>query len=296
MALLAGLAGPDSRAGSDLPSATEAATVLTYPHAESANDRRYDYDWAVLRMAMEKTRAGFGPYALRQGDVQMTPARVTAELLANDSPINILVRATSVDLERRFLPVRIPVDRGLIGYRVFLARRDDLPKLAAVRTLDDLRAFSIGLGSSWGQSAMFRQAGLNVVEGNSYEGLFGMLQSGRFDLLSRPPDEAIVEYDQRGGPGWLALEPNLLLQFPIARYFFLRRDAEGQQLAKRIEAGMEIMIRDGSLLALFHQYKDALIKRAALGRRQVLRIANPTLPPETPLARRELWLQPSELK
>jgi hypothetical protein len=47
----------------------------------------------------------------------------------------------------------------------------------------------------------------------------------------------------------MVIEPTLLLQYPLPVYFFLRRDAEGRLLAQRIAAGMEIMIRDGSLQA-----------------------------------------------
>jgi hypothetical protein len=55
-----------------------------------------------------------------------------------------------------------------------------------------------------------------------------------------------------------------------------------------------MMVRDGSLAALFFQFKGDLIKQAGLGKRRVLNIPNPLLPPETPLARSELWYDPLE--
>jgi hypothetical protein len=77
----------------------------------------------------------------------------------------------------------------------------------------------------------------------------------------------------------MVIEPTLLLQYPLPVYFFLRRDAEGRLLAQRIAAGMEIMIRDGSLQALFQQYKGASIKAGQLQKRRVLQLRNPHLPP-----------------
>ncbi|MBA5688373.1 ABC transporter substrate-binding protein [Rugamonas apoptosis] len=265
---------------------------LVYPLSVGV-DSRYEYDWAVLRMALDKSRAQYGAYSLHQATTSMSPARITQELLMPTGHINILVRATAPELEQQFTPVRIPVDRGLLGYRVFLVRRDDLPRFAAVRSLNDLRPLRAGLGKDWSDVPVLRAAGLPTEEGSAYEGLFSMLEAGRFDYFSRGADEALREYgERRDAHPKLAIEPILLLHYPLPRYFFLRRDAEGKQLAARIAAGMEIMVRDGSLNTLFQHYKGATIAAANLRHRRVLTIPNPTLSPQTPLSRSELWYNP----
>lgn len=268
-------------------------TVVVYPQAESKTDSRYDYEWAVLQTALKKTRQRYGPFDMHASADGMSPARVTLELAAPNGRIKLFARATSTELERQFRPIRIPLDRGLLGYRVFLVRRADLPRFAAVRTLDDLRQLRAGQGKGWADIAALNGAGLPVVEGSSYEGLFAMLAAGRFDFFSRSADEALREYAERHARHpELAVEPTLLLHYALPRYFFVRRDAEGDKLAERIETGLETMIRDGSLNALFHQYKHATIEQAGLNHRRVLHIPNPALPPETPLARSELWYNP----
>lgn len=265
---------------------------LVYPLSVGV-DSRYQYDWAVLRMALDKSRGRYGAYSLHQAATSMSPARITQEMLMPTGHINILVRATAPELERQFLPVRIPVDRGLLGYRVFLVRQDDLPRFAAVRTLDDLRRLRAGLGKDWVDVHVLRAAGLPTEEGSAYEGLFSMLEAGRFDYFSRGADEALREYEERrASHPKLTIEPTVLLHYPLPRYFFLRRDAEGKQLAARIEAGLETMVRDGSLNTLFQHYKGATIARANLRQRRVLTIPNPTLSPQTPLSRSELWYDP----
>jgi hypothetical protein len=284
LALLAALCLPGAWA--------QALDRLVYPLSVGV-DSRYQYDWAVLRMALDKSRPRFGAYSLHQAATSMSPARITQELLMPTGHINILVRATAPELERQFLPVRIPVDRGLLSYRIFLVRQDDLARFAAVRTLDDLRRLRAGLGRDWADVPVLRAAGLPTEEGTAYEGLFSMLEAGRFDYFSRGADEALREYDERrASHPRLAIEPTLLLHYPLPRYFFVRRDAEGKQLAARIEAGLETMVRDGSLNTLFQHYKGATIARANLLHRRVLTIPNPTLSPQTPLSRSELWYVP----
>lgn len=271
-----------------------AATRLVYPLTSADDaDSRYDYDWAVLRTALQKTEARYGPFELRQSRQAMSPPRVAQELLTPGGRINIFARATSPELERQFLPVRLPIDKGLLGYRMFQVRDADLPRFAAVRTLDDLRQLRAGQGKDWIDVPLLRGAGFTVVEGTSYQGLFAMLNAGRFDWFSRGIDEAQREWQERRTAfPHMTVEPTLLLQYPLPLYFFLRRDAEGKLLARRITDGMEMMMKDGSLNALFQQYKGDSIRAGNLARRRVLHLHNPHLTPETPLTRAELWFNP----
>jgi len=55
---------------------------------------------------------------------------------------------------------------------------------------------------------------------------------------------------------------------------------------------MEMMVRDGTMLALFKKYKGPLVERANIGKRRVIELQNPALPPNTPLQRSELWFRP----
>ncbi|RFP22980.1 hypothetical protein D0T25_07770 [Duganella sp. BJB488] len=271
----------------------QAATHLTYPLTSDGIDSRYDYDWAVLRAALEKTTPRYGVFEQHQSDVAMSPPRVVQEMTSPSGRINIFVRATSPELERQFMPVRLPVDRGLLGYRLLLIRGADQQRFSRVKTVADLRRLRAGLGQGWADVPIFEKAGVPVIEGSSYDGLFAMLEAGRFDFYSRSADEALREFQERhGAHPQMAVEQTLLLHYPLPRYFFVRRDAEGKLLAKRIETGMEMMIKDGTLDALFQRYKGDLIKTTAMHKRRVIQLANPNLAPQTPLARGELWFDP----
>ncbi|WP_228895128.1 hypothetical protein [Pseudoduganella aquatica] len=276
--------------------AGKAVQVVTYPrHVDTVNER-YDYDWLVLRTALEKSAHAFGPFELRQLDEAMSPQRVKQELALPQGRINVLARASTPEMEQDLLPIRIPIDKGLLGFRVFFVRAADLPRFAAVRSVQDLRALNAGLGKDWADVSILRAAGIPVVEG-SFESLIPMLMAGRFDFYSRGVDEAPLElrqYQQRFPQ--LALEPTLMLHYPLPRYIFLRRDAEGERLARRIKAGLETMVQDGTLNALFRQHKGPVIERCKLDKRRLLTIRNPRISPTAPLNRPELWYRPLEGK
>lgn len=271
--------------------ATKGASI-TYPLHLGAYDARYGYDWLVLRTALDKTAPTHGPFDMKQFSEAMSPQRVAQELALPKGRINVMARAASPEFDRAYLTVRIPIDKGLLGYRVLLVRRDDLPRFAQVRSVQDLRKLRAGMGKGWADVAVLAHAGLPVVEGTAHENLYVMLMAKRFDYFARGIDEAQWEM-QEFGPRFpqMVIEPTLLLRYPLPRYLYLRRDAQGELLARRLTAGLEAMVQDGTLDALFRQHKGPVIEPLQLDRRRLLTLANPGLP-ETPLQRPELWYSP----
>lgn len=270
-----------------------AGVQLVYPKYFSILDSSREFDWIVLRAAMEKTAPKYGPFSMAASREPLSVPRLLQEMSRPDGSINVMARATHQDLETRFQPVRIPIDRGLMGMRLLLVRKADLPRFAAVRTLDDLKRLSAGQGKGWVDAAILGAAGIGVVESPRPGSLFAMLEAGRFDFFPRALDEAPREFDaMRKDRPTIVIEPTLMLRYPLPRYFFVRRDAEGDKLAERLRAGMEMMVKDGTLAALFQQHKGPLVERARIGKRRVIELQNPALPPETPLQRSELWFRP----
>ena len=269
--------------------------VMTYIHhpPESARDVRYLYQWEVLRTALEKTHAKWGPYRLVAGEV-MTERRQAYELRNATGNLTVMYLGTTPEFERELVPVRIPVDRSLGGYCVFLVRAGEQARFDAVRTLDDLRQFTYGLGLGWIDVEILRASGFNVVTGSSYDGLFEMLVNGRFDVFLRGAVEILDEYEQRRDElRDLRIEDSLLLYYPLPMYFWFAKTPEGQRLAQRAEAGLRLMLADGSYDEIFDRYQRAKIERLHLKTRKAYRIDNPFLGPETPLADRRLWFDPT---
>jgi hypothetical protein len=259
---------------------------------ETSGDIRNAYHWDLLRAALETTRAQWGGFDIISGD-NMNGLRAVGEL--QRGKLNLIRRSTSIELERSLRPIRIPLDKGLLGYRVFLIRRQLQARLDEVRTLDDLRRFSIGQHSAWTDVEVLERAGFTVVRGGKYDGLFGMLDSGRFDLFSRGVSEVGAEMREYGKrfPD-MVVERNLLLNYPLAAYFFVRADAAGEQIAQRVEAGLASMLKDGTFDRMFDAFKAPLEQAFNLSGRRLLHISNPLLSPETPLKQANLWFVPGK--
>lgn len=279
-------------------SAAEARAVDTYVYhpPESALDVRYRYHWEILRTALEKTTPKWGPYRLVPSE-RMTEQRQAFELRNATGKLTVMYLSTTPEFEKTLIPIRIPVDRNLGGYCVFLIRRDEQDRFANVRTLDDLRRFRYGLGLGWIDVGILRHNGFTVVTGSSYDGLFEMLSNRRFDVFLRAAVEVLDEYDQRkvALPD-LSIEPSLILYYPLPMYFWFPRTVEGRRLAARAEEGMRMMIADGTYDRIFDKYQRRKIERLRLKERKIFRIENPNVGPETPFADKRLWFDPKTYK
>ena len=271
------------------------AAPMRYIHSapESVLDQRCIYPWKILEAALERTRPAYGDYVLLTGEV-MNESRQVAEMRRATGAPTVMYRGTSDEQERDFLPIRIPVDKDLAGYGVFLIRKEQAAHFAGVATLDALKPFRFGVGLGRMDVRILQASGLTVVTGSTHEGLFDMLNNDRFDVLLRSTAEINDDVEARKMlfPD-LMIEPGLILYYPMPMYFWFPRTDEGHRLARRAEEGMRAMIADGTYDRIFAEYNGPKIEALGLTQRRLIRIPNPNLGPETPLADRELWFDPA---
>lgn len=260
-----------------------------YPPPENAQDHRLDYYWLVLEAALRATQTRWGDYELRASTQDMNADRAQ-KLLSKSEEITVLARATSPEREAQLHPLRIPVDKGLTGYRLFLIQQPLQARLRTVHNLDGLQEFRIGQKTQWVDVEILRHAGLRVEESLDYVSLFRMLPAGRFDLLSRGVNEILQEWQTyRVDNPDLVIERGLLLYYPLPRYFFFAPSAEGEQLAQRVEQGLATLRSSGEFERLYRAHKREVLRGLELRGRRVVRIVNPTLGPQTPLQNPGYW-------
>jgi hypothetical protein len=274
------------------------AEVMTYIYnaPESEGDTRYVYHWEILRTALAKTRAKYGPYRMKASEL-MTEQRQAFELKKGSGKLSVMYLSTVPDFERNLVGIHIPVDKNLGGYCVFLIRTNNAAKFRSVRTVNDLRKFSYGQGLGWIDVDILKSNRFTVVTGSSYEGLFEMVAAGRFDVFLRATTEVLDEYDvrKRTFPE-LEIEPTICFYYPLPMYFWFSKNEQGRALAKRAEEGMWMMINDGTYDRIFDRYQRWKIERLRLKERRLFEIKNPFLGPETPFGDKRLWFDPQTYK
>lgn len=273
--MLAGLWPLGAAAGTPLP--------LVYPRHQVLDDPQQAYVTALLQQALERSGQA---YALRRSALRMVQTRAMQEIATASGSVDVVWAMTSRVRETQLLPVRIPIDRGLIGWRVALiqARQPDL--LRGVRSVAALARLSAGQMRDWPDAAILQANGLRLDTSSTYEGLFQQLAAGRIDYFPRSVIEAQGELASHARLP-LALDAHLVIRYPAALYFFVGKHRP--ELAGHIETGLEAMLADGSFTQLFRRHFGRIEEGLKLSQRHVLDLANPDLPEETPLARKALW-------
>jgi hypothetical protein len=275
--------------------ATPHAMSYVYPAPESAGDVRYHDLITLLQAALDHTAEEYGPYTLGPANQPMTESRYLSEIAKPASErrlVSVVWSSTSEEKERDLTAIRIPLRKGLLGYRICLIAADRQPALDNVNSLEDLRRFTIGQGLGWGDIDIYNSNDFHLITA-TYKQLFAMTAIGRFDLFPRGIGEVFNEFDENHAANpKLAIEKHLVLYYPWPYYYFFNHaDA---RLAERVEKGLWMMIHDGSFDAIFMHFNGEAIRRADLRNRRLIRLRNPILPKNTPLDSPALWYDPAK--
>ncbi|MBV8667063.1 MAG: hypothetical protein JO269_11325 [Burkholderiaceae bacterium] len=253
------------------------ATVLdvSYPRSPFANDPRREYYIKLLDLALHKSGVS---YNMHPGDLKT--AEMSRQVTDPSGGVNVSWAPATRAYEESMLAVRVPIDKGILGWRLFLIRAEDRAAFNNIRTLDQLKTFLAGQKRYWPDADIMRANGLQVVEGSDYDKMFGMLAADRFQYFPRGVGEIWKEEKVHPGMG-LEVEPHLALHYPSNTYFFVAK--RSPQLAQAIETGLRSAMRDGSFDKLFDRYNGEAVKRAHLGTRTVFELSNPLLPEDKPV-------------
>lgn len=266
-----------------------AADVVRWNRPASEIDQRRGYAEQLLIAVLERTRAEFGDYVIDYAPVHMERPRQLSEMKEGEL-LNVTSNPANPVWLRELTAIRIPLDLGLQSWRLALIHRKNQPRLHAVTGAADLKRLRAGANSVWVSAATLKDHGYTVVTGNNYEGLFTMLMADRFDYFPRGVNEIFPEFDARTRqhPD-LAIDDGLLLYDAAASLFFVSPKAP--RLAARIKAGMEAMLKDGSLERFLLEHHKPVLLRARLCQRR--RIDVSVRPPDPVMAaRKELWFDP----
>jgi len=255
---------------------------------QSNEEVTHDYCVELLKIALKNTEKEYGKVRITNVDMQLSQGR-SFEEISKGKLIDIDWGATSIEREKDMLPIRIPLFKGLLGYRVPVINKKDLEKFNKVKNLNDLKKFSIIQGTAWPDTEILEHSGFTLVKNSKFENLYPMLEDGRGDSFCRSICEAYGEVKTRGNSNLIVYD-RIILAYKLPLYFFVNKNST--KLAERVEKGLLIAIKNGDFLELMKsnpltksafpldKYKNSLI----------FELENPILPKETPINDKKLWI------
>ncbi|MGE6436151.1 hypothetical protein [Shewanella baltica] len=244
-------------------------------HSESNLDHRYQYTYDLLQLVIDATNADFGQASLEVSDVIMSRNRILREL-QDGQTINVIAEASSLEWNTKLIPIKIPIRKGIQGFRVFIIQKENAESLAQITSIMQLTSLKTGSGSQWSTKVAMQQAGFDVVESIQYDSLFNMLSKGRFVTFGRGVNEAYQELEQFNlqYPN-LVIDEKILLHIPLATYFYVSPNKP--HLAQRIEVGLRRIINNGEFERLFYKRHCDFLIKSKMNQRLIFKIDNPLI-------------------
>ncbi len=260
-----------------------AETLVRMNGPFSQRDRRFDYSIELLEIALKETAPQWGPFR-----IQILPGTSQRRRLQSlvEKRVDVALHPSTDAVPQQVKGIPFPIRSGLLGHRVLLIRKEDQERFSRIKTLEDLKNMRFGFSDRWLDHQVYTQAGIQVVGGNNYEGLFSMLSLKRFDAFPRAVSEVQSELALRSAslPN-LAIEKSLILQYHLDEYFFVHID--NRTLFERIQEGLMKSLRDGIFAAHFNKYFENFIRDLKIKDRTLIRFSNSSAPKE--FGDKNLW-------
>lgn len=275
-----------------IPAFASDKDVMVYRYWDwGITPQRDDYQVAVLKLALEKTRTSHGDYKIERKLETLSRSRAH-RAIAQGEFLNIHaspLRPLLSEQDRReqlaeSIPIKIPLMKSLLGYRSLIIRRSDYEKFSGITDAVQLKQLIAGQGRGWTDIGIYEHNGYQVRGDAEYFTLFSMLLAGRFDYIPLSVIEvngALSRFEQYSDS--LMVLPDLMLYYPLPTLFHV--SARYPSLADRLEQGLTQAMQDGSLDRLFEQHFSEHIHQMKSAKLRVFVLENPAVPSELGLDR-----------
>lgn len=227
----------------------------------------------IIQMAATLSEPEFGPFTLRRSrPIEQGRAFIS---LADGELLNVMVAGISSEREILGLPIYIPLDRGLLGFRVCLQHEDSrsLENITSLTDFTDNRIV-VGVGSHWPDRKILESNGLKVMHSPVYEQLFPMLNKGRFDCFLRSMHEVDSELVTHQDLN-LAVDDFISIIYPQADFAFV--SVKYPRIHQRLQLGLKRAIEQGLFSEHFEKHYAATLERHNLYGRKLIILDNPDL-------------------
>ncbi|PKI16488.1 hypothetical protein [Colwellia sp. 12G3] len=253
-------------------------------------DPVYDYFIELTRLVLSKSEHLYPKSKLvfvAHDDV--TQGR--SLMLLEDNYVDILWTGTNARRELRYLPVRIPLFRGLLGYRVLLIRQEDKEKFLQIKAPEQLKKLNACQGAHWPDSDILEANGYLVSRVVHFNAMFKMLAKKRCDYFPRAIFEGYAEQriTMQKYPNVILMD-ELILHYNFPIYYFVEKN--NTVLAKRLDSGLKTALDDGSLMNLMrtHRVSKHLFPLEKWQGKRYFELSNDILGSDLSLKNQQFWL------
>ncbi|MGL1959338.1 MAG: hypothetical protein OCD00_18775 [Colwellia sp.] len=264
--------------------------VLVFPPKSDSKAPEKDYIFQLIQLVLKKSANKFGPCEAKLLDHKL-PLKRTEMYLQKDHLLHAAAFTVTEARNKIFLPVKVPISKGLMGYRLLMIHKKNIDMYTKVNSLSDLANFMAGQGIGWADVKILESNNLPVLTTGSIKTLIDMLTYSRFDYFPRGALQITTEITAYQNKP-VTIEPRLLLRYPSMTALYV--NSNNADLVQRLEYGLKEAFKDGSFDEFFYNHPSSIkaLLNLELNKRKILDMCNPILPDWVPINKAEYWLEP----
>lgn len=236
---------------------------------------RVEYEREVIIAILNATQNTHGHWQLKE---QLSDYIQEAEVFTSKGhDLFVTVAGNQKFMPGDRIAIPVPLVKGLLGYRVPIIRAKDQKLFSQIDSVEQLRKLRAGIPETWSDAVVYRHNDYSVIERGSFDELFKRLSAGEIDYAAFGANEVENVFETMAKiQGDLTIETTLLIYYPFPLVFYVNPQRE--ELANRVQHGLDIIVNNGVLDAIFERYYSDIVARLNLNKRHLLTLENPLLP------------------
>jgi len=241
--------------------------LLTFAVPEDKLDERSNFPIKLLNAIVAEQNAEL---TIKSLPIEATQYRVIH--LLKKGYIDIAWFAANNERLKQFHAVEIPIAKGLLGYRMLLVHDANGLAYTPITHIEQLRSYTFVQGIGWPDNQILSYHDLDLLTVSDYHRMFKLVDMGRVDMFPRSIIEVWQELDAHRELN-LTVNDSIVLHYPLAQYFFFRK--ENQHQADIVRKGFEKLIASGEYDVLFTAHFAPILRRSNLAVKQIIELENP---------------------
>jgi len=259
---------------------------------QSKEDISYDYHYELIELAVQKSRDKYPNTSLKTIDVSSASHRRNIQLLMQNK-VDLYWAGTNPKREEEFIPIRIPLALGLLGYRVMIIHKDNLAIFNQIKkSPEKLKKLTACQGMFWPDSDILEDNGYKVQRVARFNLMFKMVARNRCQYFPRAISEGYAELSvaNKEFPE-LVIFDDIILHYKFPMYLFVNK--HNTELAAQLRYGLKKASEDGSMLEFVtnHALTRDLFPLTQWQDKRFIPLHNKYLSKETPLNNKNLWIE-----
>ncbi len=166
--------------------------------------------------------------------------------------------------------IKFPLDRGVTGYRIAFTTQKNAQKKCDNININDIAEQLTVQGLGWLDTDILKYNHFNVYGVARSQQMFQMIKYKRAQYFFRGINELF--YESNRFPNQF-IEACFALKYPLPRFFITNK--RDNKIAKRIEIGLKMAFKDGSLIKLWKKHYLENIRWVNMKERQIFELQNP---------------------